>query len=106
MRYSLAPRHLLHVDQILDELIQLVPAELQLAAEGPNGEAALLLQHFARALQLGDEAQAAGLAGLGFTGRADPAPASLNSRRRVAQGDELPPAPKLYRLHRGQLPEL
>ena len=37
----LAARHLLHVDQLLDELLQLVPAEPQLAAESPDGEAAL-----------------------------------------------------------------
>jgi len=35
--------HALHVDQLLDELLQLVAAEAQLAPQGPDGEPATKL---------------------------------------------------------------
>src|SRR3989442_7404176 len=49
----------LHIDQLLDQLVQLVAAEVELAPQGAHGETALLLEDLAGALELRDEAHPA-----------------------------------------------
>ena len=46
----------LHFDQFLDQLVQLVAAEIELAAQGAHREPTLLFEDVARTLQSGNEA--------------------------------------------------
>jgi hypothetical protein len=57
----LASCHLLDIDKLLDELIQLIAADLELAFERAGGKPTLLLENLAGPLQSGDEAHPAGL---------------------------------------------
>ena len=52
----LAARHLLDIDQLLDDLVQLCSADLELALERAGGEPRLLREDLAGALQSSDEA--------------------------------------------------
>ena len=56
---TLARGHALHLDQLGDDLVELIPTTLELAAERANREPPLLLEDFSGALQAGDEAHRA-----------------------------------------------
>ena len=51
---ALAHDHPLDIDELLDQLIQLIAVERELAAEGAHRETPLLLEDLAGALQLAD----------------------------------------------------
>jgi hypothetical protein len=52
----LSARDVLHIDQLFDDLLEIVTAELELSPQGPHREATLLLENFAGALELCNEA--------------------------------------------------